>query len=911
LRTGLSGDAVISRAVLFEQFVGRDGELDRLLALREQSALEGRVGLVTIRGDGGIGKSRLIAEFGRRNGGFRKALVHVRAEAEGAASYAPIVDALEEIVRANPRNELALSALQTLRSPDGDDVSPEEIVRRRVVGIADAFVAEARRRGHLSLALDDAHVSDTETLSALRFLARRNNAPLLIIAAYRPEDQGDHFRLAALAALEREGADRIVLGPLQQQEQLQLLKAALPAAPDTVLGRIAELAEGQPFVAEELARSASDGQSSADVPLTLRAAILGRVADLSREARDVLQRAAILGPRFSFEDLVALCGSDVEVILATLRDARKRQILIEEERNGRIRFGFRHALTQHVFIGEMLAEERRELHRVVARLIESSGTNDRIEELAYHRWAAGDAEPAIVACEAAGDTAMRFAAFNDAARWFERALEFADADGDVARLSEKRLNALMDGAAIDALTAHCDRTSARLEGTSFEETAARGACAAALLLARMQRAREAAALLDSSVVVRCALRDAEIRFERKLGLVWVAMRRGQGDADTFAALDAAAIDARELGLHAKARLMHARQSAVYFHEDPAEFFPVSDEAAALAKACGDYRLQARVASNHALFDHAFSLDRAIAMVRESVAHCESRGDHAAAWPALTTLAGYLICAGKLVEASQLMRQAEARGSLNDAWLGSELMLTRLVGGDMQRFVALLDPERFEGSVWVAYVVVAQASCALSPDAAKALINRAMPFVKGPAGDFAVSVALFGDDAALATVRDAMRDYVPLSPLGLANFKLFSAVSSRREHRYLAARDQAREAIVAYRECGHLTNGLAEAYVEAGEPQEAIDLLERIGATAALARLRGASRSENPASAVTLSQRETQVAHLAARGISSRDTGSRLGISARTVETHLKNVYRKLGVSGRPELAAELERRRLA
>ena len=270
------------------------------------------------------------------------------------------------------------------------------------------------------------------------------------------------------------------------------------------------------------------------------------------------------------------------------------------------------------------------------------------------------------------------------------------------------------------------------------------------------------------------------------------------------------------------------------------------------------------------------------------------------------LAGYLICAGKLAEASQLVHQAKARGLLNDAWLGSELMLTRLTGGDTQRFVALLDPERFEGSVWVAYVVASQASCTLSPAAAQALINRARPFIARPAGDFAVNVALFGDDAALAAVQDAMRDYVPHSPLGLANFKLFSAVSSRRKHRNLAAREQAREAIAAYLECGHVTNGLAEAYVEAGEPEKAIELLERIGATAALARLRGAASSETPASAVTLSQREAQVAHLAVRGMSNRDAASRLGISARTVETHLKNVYRKLGVSSRPELAAKLD-----
>jgi len=367
---------VISRAVLFEQIVGREAELDRLISLRDQSALEGRMRLVTIRGDAGIGKSRLIAEFARRSANVRNVFLHVRAAPEGAAPYAPIVDALEEIARSNPRSDLARNAIQTLRSPDGDDVSPEELVRRRLVCMADAFVAEAKRRGHLTVALDDAHWSDTESIAALRFLARRSDAPLLIVAAYRAGDLVDPFRTAALTELEREGADRIVLGPLHERDQLQLLEAALPRAPHSVLRRIVELAEGQPFVAEELARSSAGGASASEVPLTLRAAILGRVADLSRDARDVLQRAAILGPSFRFEDLVALGAADEAAIVKTLREARNRQILIEEERGGRVRFRFRHAMTQAVFLGEMLAVERHELHRSVAELIERSGASD-------------------------------------------------------------------------------------------------------------------------------------------------------------------------------------------------------------------------------------------------------------------------------------------------------------------------------------------------------------------------------------------------------------------------------------------------------------------------------------------------------------------------------------------------------
>ena len=898
---------MISRAVLFEQVVGRDAELDRLLFLREQSALKCCVRLATICGESGIGKSRLIAEFGRRSASPRNVFLHVRAYAEGTAPYAPLADALESIARSNPRSEVARSGLQALRSADGNHVSPEEIVRRRLVRVAEAFVSEAKRCGQLTLIVDDAHWCDVETLTALRFLAQRSDAPLLIGAAYRSDDFADPLRLSALGALEREGADRIVLAPLREREQLQLLRATLPATPDSVLIRIVELAEGRPFFAEELARSAAEGRSASDVPLTLRAAILGRIADLSREARDVLNCAAALGPAFSFEDLAALSGSEPRAIIDALRDALKRQIVIEDDVGGRFRF--RHALTHAVFLGETLAIERRDLHRAMADRIEASGNPDRIDELAYHRWASGDAAAAIVACEAAGDAAVRLAAFNDAARWFDRALGCSEDDGDFERLSRKRLDALIDAGALDALAAHCDRMCSRLEGTSFEKTAALASCRSAAAFAAAHRVREAVALLDSRVVTQCASLDADVRFERRLALASVGTRSRVGDRTLIEEIDAAQADARERGPHAEARLLHIRQAAALLAQmDAPEFSAVTERAAALASASGDYRLQGRIANNHAGFIYSVSVERAISLGREAVAFFESRGDYAAGSHASSNLASYLISAGNLAEGAALVRRAEASGLLSNVWLGAQLLLAEMIGGDMQRFVALLDPERFDGSPWIAFIIGGHGARALPPREARTLINQTLPYVaKKPAGLFAVSVALAGDDAALDAVRAAMRDYVPMSPLGLANFKLFSALCLRREHKTLAARETASEAVSAFLSCGHIANGLAYAYIEAGQPQKAFDLLERIGATAQFARLLGATNDNPIAAEAKLSQREAQIAHLAVGGMSSRDTGLRLGISARTVETHLTNAYRKLGVASRAELAAELAR----
>ncbi len=132
--------------------------------------------------------------------------------------------------------------------------------------------------------------------------------------------------------------------------------------------------------------------------------------------------------------------------------------------------------------------------------------------------------------------------------------------------------------------------------------------------------------------------------------------------------------------------------------------------------------------------------------------------------------------------------------------------------------------------------------------------------------------------------------------------MYRAYLARRESRTLASKDFARQAVARAERDGRLLD-LAHGLLLAGDERRASEVLRTAGALAEAERIdrdrRKVPSGEEP---VRLTQREEQIARLAATGLSSRDIGERLGINHRTVETHLANVYEKLGFRSRVDLA---------
>ena len=241
----------------------------------------------------------------------------------------------------------------------------------------------------------------------------------------------DHPVRAALAHFERsKSCWKIELGPLDLSELNALIAHALEdpgvISPET-MSAICTLAEGNPFFAEELLKSAilqvPHQQSERRLPQTIAQAVRERVAAMGPEPHRILSTAAAVGRRFNAAMLAELSAVSIADLLPTVKQARDVQLIVDAPAPATNEFEFRHALIQEALYDELLVSEQRELHeRIGARLESSPQEGNAVIALAYHWWQARNYEKAAHYNEMAGDAATELYAFSDAALVYERAV---------------------------------------------------------------------------------------------------------------------------------------------------------------------------------------------------------------------------------------------------------------------------------------------------------------------------------------------------------------------------------------------------------------------------------------------------------------------------------------------------------
>jgi DNA-binding CsgD family transcriptional regulator len=901
---------MITRAVLFEQFAGRDEELQHLIDVRAASARELLGRTVSIVGEAGVGKSRLLTEFREATERERGAFVRVRCE-ELPVAYAPLVRALEQLQerRELRRTDALATALQLLTTADAT-ATPEEGARKRTIfnALATAFVESARRLGQLTLAVDDVHWSDLSTLEALRALARSvRRAPMVLAITYRPEDlAADHARALAVGELEREDVDRITLGPLAFGDIASLLREPVPSASKELVRRIYDLSEGKPYVAEELARSVVERGFDVDpeTSLSLRSAVLERVAVLAPGEREIIERAAVLGRNFAPDDLSAL-GTSEERLFAALRNGLELQLLEERQLGGAPWFRFRHALTREILYRNLLAIERRALHSEIADRLESQG--DRIAELAYHRSAAGDAPRAVIANERAGDRAVGLAAFADAAKLFRRALEFTDDPEALARIGLKLAESLERSGDLDDLLAAIPHNAEKLAQVGRADDAL-VVLNVAIRALGPSRLKDALALVERAKGLLRPETAPKIRFEFELANAEVLRLGVRNEEALTACARAEACLPRPNPLQRKALLLS--QAYCYMRMDE------------LSKAQHALELRLREATNDGGSDGA---ETSAAMAKVSYRRGELRTafrqclETASRWQQIKhERAAHLQRCNAALVASDLgdfafvtgmvesSRRSGTEGS--QALESARIRTARAIGGDIRELLQLFERTAAHGTATMICMLGRDLPFMIADDRerARSIVLRAIERV--PRGELDAELVLpvvaFGTDDDLARALEfyAYTAYNKNDPWLANGAALLHGHVARREHRTIEAAARAREAIERAERMEHWLY-LALAYELAGDYGAARAALLRVGAGAELARLEGrrALTRAPEVSAPKLTQREEQVARLIAAGLSAREAGERLAIAARTVETHLTNVYLKLGINSRAEL----------
>ncbi len=357
-------------------FVGRQAELRQFRAALDGCHDSGVGTTIHLRGDPGIGKSRLVDEFQRiaAAAGFRSAVGFVIEVGVGRGQ-----DALRALVRslAGPPTDLdrlfedgqfdggLLPADARLHLyPIVDRPLPPDLRAvyealdhpTRDRGRREAFAALVRVRSAaqpLLLVVEDVHWADAQTLSYLAMLAAvvaECRATLVISTRAQGDPLGAEWR----AAIGGAPVLTFDLAPLRRDEAVMLASTYANAGARFVL-RCVERAEGNPLFLDQLLRSQGDGN---DVPGTIHGIVLARTDALAPLDRQALQAASILGPRFTLDAVRHLIGRP-DFSVATLLG----QALIRPDGEA---FLFGHALVQEAVYGALLRSRRRDLHRRAA-----------------------------------------------------------------------------------------------------------------------------------------------------------------------------------------------------------------------------------------------------------------------------------------------------------------------------------------------------------------------------------------------------------------------------------------------------------------------------------------------------------------------------------------------------------------
>jgi hypothetical protein len=409
--------------------VGRELEKSLLIGTFERSAQQRSVQLVTVVGEPGVGKSRLVAEL--------FAYLETKPEltrwrqgrclpyGEGITFWAlgEIVKAEASILESDAA-DLAMAKLEAAVSPD----EPERrwLVQRLapLVGVEAASSAErqelftAWRRFLEGLAaarpsvlvFEDLHWADEALLAFLEHLAEwAEGVPLFLLCTARPEL---HERHSGWAGGIR-NATTINLQPLSDPETAELvshLVTTMVLGPELQEG-VLERAGGNPLYAEEFVRLFADrgvapGDEVPELPESLQALIAARLDTLPAERKNLLQDAAVLGKVFWVGALAEIGGRNADELERALHELVRKE-LVRPARvssiEGENEYSFWHVLVRDVAYGQIPRGERARRHRAAAAWIERQAhgrVEDLAEVLAHHYL------QALELVEAAGDTSQ-------------------------------------------------------------------------------------------------------------------------------------------------------------------------------------------------------------------------------------------------------------------------------------------------------------------------------------------------------------------------------------------------------------------------------------------------------------------------------------------------------------------------
>jgi ABC-type transport system substrate-binding protein/class 3 adenylate cyclase len=454
--------------------VGREQELATIVdALARLD--DGLGTIVSITGEPGIGKSRLVAEARARATGEVRFLVANASSYTSDAPFWPVRDLLRGwlgVGVADPEGRVrlelkaALAAVLdglaadvypfiasllglSLDESDADRVeslSRDSVQRQTFEAVAALLDALAQERG-LCLVFEDLHWADESTLTLVEDLFElADREAVVIVLLYRSER--DHAAWHVGERARQRFPHRLVELELRSlaADDSKLLAAGAAGAdlPHEVSELLAARSGGNPFFLEEALRDLVErgvlhpvnahweltiAAEELTVPLLVQETLQARLDRLEPSTREVANVASVIGPRFGVPLLERL--ADPTSLPAALSELQRLDLVVEERRRPVREFRFRHGLVQEVAYGSLTEVRRRELHRAAGEALEElrAGALEEVyEPLARHFSEAGVRDKAVEYLLAAGDAAWALYADRPALAHYRRALDLMAPD---------------------------------------------------------------------------------------------------------------------------------------------------------------------------------------------------------------------------------------------------------------------------------------------------------------------------------------------------------------------------------------------------------------------------------------------------------------------------------------------------
>ena len=903
--------------------VGRDAELAQVRSVLDRMGA-GRGGVVLVEGEAGIGKSRLVEEamlIAERRGAT--VLRGAAADLDRTQPFRAIADALGAV--RGSQDPLRRRIAELLRT--GSTEASGYLIEQTCLELTEQLALASP----VVLVVEDVHWADPSTLQVLRSLApSAGDLPLVLLATLRPTPRSPELQ-HLLDRLRAEGADDVRLGPIAEEEQRALAaQVAGLSASDGVDALDAELAKtaGNPLYVIELARAAGSGDPVTSLS-TLRATILSRLSHLPPETVEALRLAAVLGSAFSLMDLAAAAGRTAVSLVPVLREALAAQVLLETP----VGLSFRHDLIRESLYEDLPATVRKALHAEIGWALARAG-----------------ADAGLVAAHLAKGVAV---GDEEAVAWIARA----------AREASRR--SLTSGIELlEQALGLCRRTDAlhdELEAELVVTLAWAGRQGEAIERAKTALARHPGRA--GGFVIRAALAEAYLATARphlanELGREGLELGASGLDRARFLILaaygipteEAAAMgrEARELAAaEGDDTLVGAALIVEAFRSSFAGDWPTLDRHLELAieafrraatPAAARYQLQA-LAWRAWLLEVNEREEEGARIRREARRQAEELGATAMlnTFDVDDAMAHYR--AGRLRDARALLdgviaRQDE-RGAGGPEGLGWAAQLAILLGDpDVPHLIERVRPLP---EFWP-LVEALQAQASGDHDRVVEVLLATFDDIQGKGWSWPVEIAspmLVRAAVAAGRVTDVERVVQDAEAAATSPAPTTGAEAMAMWCRALVDRDAGRlrqaiaDPVTASRplDRAHALEDVGDIHVEQGSSaeavaayQEALAIAEELDLAPQAARLGSKLRDLGTRAGIrgrrarpkfgwdSITPSEQAVIDLVAKGLTNPQISKQLFVSRHTVDSHLKHVYAKLGMSSRVELAAEVVRR---